>query len=493
MINKRCGWDETGAGGWIVGLALVGPFRFFGYFFLKKVTQYEKKNAIKKFVSCIQMIASPKDITPLITFRVLFGGLMMVGALRFMTNGWIEKLYGEPSFFFKFYGVEWVTVPSEIGIYWLYGAIALSAGCIMIGFLYRIMTVVFFLTFTYAELLDATNYLNHYYLACILGLYLIFLPAHRAYSIDAHLWPKIRRATVPAWTIQVLILQLTLVYTWAGLNKLNGDWLFHAMPLAVWLPEHTDIPILGYFFQFPETAYLFSWIGAFYDLTVAYLLMYKKTRMWAYAAVVVFHLLTNLLFNIGLFPWIMIFSTLIFFPGEAHRKVWAKLLGAGAQVQKSSPTPSLKKGSQGFPVVLAGFLLFQLLFPLRHVLYPGNVLWTEEGYRFAWRVMLVEKVGQATFYVQDPDTGRKSEVINSHYLTTFQEKQMAIQPDFILQYAHFLADFYQRKHHIHNPIVTADVFVALNGRTSRRLIDPSVNLAVIKDGLWPKDFLIKYD
>lgn len=435
--------------------------------------------------------ASPKDITPLITFRVLFGGLMMVGALRFMANGWVEKLYGDPYFFFKFYGFEWVNVPSEIGIYWLYGAIALSAGCIMIGFLYRIMTVVFFLTFTYAELLDATNYLNHYYLACILGLYLIFLPANRAYSFDAHLWPKIHRSTVPAWTIQVLILQLTLVYTWAGLNKLNGDWLFHAMPLAVWLPEHTDIPILGYFFQFPETAYLFSWAGVLYDLTVAYLLMYKKTRMWAYAAVVVFHLLTNLLFNIGLFPWIMIFSTLIFFPGNVHRKIWSKFA-----VGRPSNLAHQGVGTHynvSLRMLLAGFLLFQLLFPLRHVLYPGNVLWTEEGYRFAWRVMLVEKVGQATFYVQDPVTGRKSEVINSHYLTPFQEKQMAIQPDFILQYAHFLADTYQTKHHINNPIVTADVFVALNGRTSRRLIDPSVNLAVIKDGLWPKDFLIKYD
>ena len=44
----------------------------------------------------------------------------------------------------------------------------------------------------------------------------------------------------------------------------------------------------------------------------------------------------------------------------------------------------------GLPGLVVLFLGIQFLLPLRHLLYPGNVNWTEEGFRFAWRVMLVE-------------------------------------------------------------------------------------------------------
>jgi hypothetical protein len=144
------------------------------------------------------------------------------------------------------------------------------------------------------------------------------------------------------------------------------------------------------------------------------------------------------------------------------------------------------------PAFMAYFA-FQLLFPLRYVLYPGNVLWTEEGYRFAWRVMLVEKVGQATFYVQDGKSERRSEVINSQYLTQYQEKQMAIQPDLILQFAHFLAQEYQEKHAFKDPIVTVASYVALNGRASQQFIDPTVNLAKETDSFAHKDWILSYN
>lgn len=491
------------------------------------------------------------SIAPLITFRVLFGGLMMVGALRFMQQSWVERLYVAPTFFFKFYGFEWVSVLSPSGMYLLYSLIALSAACIMLGFFYRLATLLFFLSFTYSELIDSTNYLNHYYLVCLLGFLLIFIPAHRSHSLDVWRKPQWKRSLVPVWTINSIILQVSLVYCFAGIAKLNSDWLLRAMPLAIWLPTKADWPLLGQFFAQSWTAYAFSWTGALYDLTIPFFLLHPRTRPFAYIAVIVFHVLTKLLFNIGLFPFIMIFNTLIFFSGTWHRRVWGGvespkskvesrktsprtdlpfrsqrgLTWANVASQKSenhtnrNPQPATQKSTTSLfttdrpttynqitntpttqpatrnlllPLALSLFFLLQLLLPFRYLGYPGHLLWTEQGYRFSWRVMLVEKVGQATFYVEDSVSGRSSEINNLDYLTTFQEKQMSIQPDMILQYAHFLAREYEEKHGLTAPKVRVDSHVALNGRRSQRFIDPNVNLAIIEDSWAPKTWIIPF-
>ncbi len=436
-----------------------------------------------------KVLLSPKRIEPLITFRILFGGLMAYGALRFMFRGWVEKLYVEPRFFFKFYGFYWVEDLGHVGSYVLYAVIAVSAFFVMLGLFYRYAAAMFFLSFTYSELIDATNYLNHYYLVCLLAFLLIFLPANKAFSLDVWLNRVKAVNLVPAWTINVIILQLTIVYTCAGLAKLNPDWLLDGMPLKVWLPEHKDFPLLGNVFSHTWSPYIFSWFGAFYDLSVAYFMMWRKSRPIAYVAVVVFHVLTKILFNIGLFPFIMIFSTLVFFSADFH----AKLLGWIGYKKDNLNLEGLKYNMRFLRPLLIVFFALQLALPFRYLLYPGNILWTEEGYRFSWRVMLVEKVGYATFYVRDKVSGRKSEVMNRDYLTSFQEKQMSIQPDFILQYACFLADVYSEKYGIDNPEVRVDSFVALNGRPSQRFIDPNVNLTKVSDSFAHKSWVLPFE
>lgn len=437
-----------------------------------------------------RQVYASTSIAPLITFRILFGALMMIGAIRFLYYGWVERLYLEPKFFFKFYGFEWVEVLSEQGMYMLLWTIIISALMLMLGLFYRLAAVVFFCSFTYLELIDATNYLNHYYLVVLLALLMIFLPAHRQFSLDVLRKPSLKVTKVPKWTIGILIVQLTMVYTFAGIAKLNSDWLFRAMPLAIWLPEHQDLPIVGPLLKYKETAFIFSWFGAFYDLTIAYFLLFRRTRWLAYIAVIVFHVMTKLLFNIGLFPAIMITSTLIFFSGDFHERLLT-LIGYKKGEERSYNFSGIRM-KWAKPLLLL-FFVIQLLLPFRHVLYPGHLLWAEEGYRFSWRVMLVEKIGQATFHIEDPESGRKTEVINGRFLTQFQEKQMSIQPDFILQFAHFLKEEYKKRHGIQHPIITVDCFVALNGRMSQRLIDPNVNLAEIKDGFLPKKWILPFD
>ncbi len=440
-------------------------------------------------------------IWPLVTFRVLFGLVAAYGAARFGLEGWVEALLVETSYKFSFWGFYWLPRPGPIGAYALYTTIFGSALAVAFGWRFRWSCVVFVLAFAYAELLDATHYLNHYYLVVLLGVLLWLTPAAAAGSLDVRAGRTEYRPRVPAWCVHALMLQLGLVYVFAGLAKVNADWLLRAMPLAVWLPEHADWPVVGPLLAHPATAYVASWAGCLYDLTIVGWLLWPRTRRYAYAFVLLFHGMTWAMFNIGLFPLIMSAGTLIFFSDGAHRRFWRKLSKvASLGLSKPSCLEGADINSQVLArpalapqTLLAGFFLLQVALPLRALTYPGPVAWGEEGYRFGWRVMLVEKVGHAAFTVVEPSTERRVEINNRDYLSDYQIKQMAIQPDFVLQYAHHLADVYAASRGWDSPAVYGDVWVSLNGRRSRRLIDGSVDLAAQRDGLAPKPWILPFD
>ena len=415
-------------------------------------------------------------------FRILFGLMMALSVIRFWGHGWIETQYIEPVYYFSYF--DWIIHPGSTGIYLLFGLVFISAIGIMLGCFYRMSAVLFFLSFTYIELLDKTNYLNHYYFVSLVSFLLIFLPAHRSFSIDVIRKPALYLRQIPSWTVNLLKFQLALVYVFAGLAKLNPDWLFRAMPLKLWLPAQSHVPIIGSLLNYEITAYIFSWCGAFYDLFIVFFLLYRPTRMMAYAAVVVFHVATAMLFQIGIFPYVMIFSTLIFFSAEAHDRVQIRIKksinypvpSADHFVKNQLPTlPLFFSWSKIRPFVLI-FVVIQLFLPLRFLAYPGHLFWTEQGYRFSWRVMLMEKAGYATFTVTDKNGTQKEWVNNRDYLSIQQEKMMSTQPDMILQFAHHLADIYKKKGY-ENPIVKGKSLVTLNGVSSQPLIDPTVNLA----------------
>ncbi|MCB0164626.1 MAG: HTTM domain-containing protein [Anaerolineae bacterium] len=247
-----------------------------------------------KLIDRLLDLRQPVSILPLVVFRVLFGLLMLAGTIRFVANGWIEAFYLKPEFHFTYYGFAWVKPLPGVGLYLVFGLVAVAALFIALGFMYRAAIIVFFLLFTYTELLDKTYYLNHYYFISLLTFLLIFLPLHRSGSLDSWLWPALKTGVVPRWTLFAIRLQLALVYVFAGIAKLNGDWLFQAMPLKLWLAAQTDFPIIGFLFDHAWFAYLMSWSGAIYDLTIPFFLLWRKTRPTAYLAVIGFHVMTGL-------------------------------------------------------------------------------------------------------------------------------------------------------------------------------------------------------
>lgn len=357
--------------------------------------------------------------------------------------------------------------------------------------------ITFFLSFTYIELMDKTTYLNHYYFISILSFLMIFLPANAYFSVDAHKNEQLRSQQVPRWTIDSIKFLLFIVYFYAGLAKLNSDWLLAAMPLQIWLPAKYFIPILGDLLQQTWAHYAFAWAGVIYDLTIPFLLLIRKTRIFAFALVVIFHVLTRVLFPIGMFPYIMIVSALIFFDSGLHNKIldylskWFRITKSlfDNGTQYSFPKEWTRKASLA---VVSIFFILQLLIPFRYMLYPGELFWTEEGYRFSWRVMLMEKAGYANFKVVNPQNGQRFYIDNTEFLTRFQEKQMSAQPDFILEYAHHLEDHFQ-EHGIADPKIYVDSYVALNGRPSQRYVNPEIDLTEIQPSLKHRTWLLPFD
>ncbi len=428
-------------------------------------------------VTSIRYFLKPVDIAPLVIFRILFGLMMFVGILRFWLKGWIVDLYVNPRFYFSYWGFEWVKPLGYTGMHLLFFLAAISAAGIALGFLYRITAPLFFLAFTYIELIDATNYLNHYYFISLVSFLMIWLPANRFFAVDTFIWPSLKYDKVPLWTIGVLRMQVGIVYFFAGLAKLTPDWLLHAMPMKIWLPPKSHLPLIGALMYKGWVAYVFSWFGAVYDLLIAFFLINRRTRPVAYLFVIGFHLATALFFpGIGMFPYVMIICSFIFFSSAFQYKLLSHLLSKSRQISGKSNYVLFGCKNRVATIVSGTYFCIQLIIPLRFLAYPGDLFWYEEGYRFSWRVMLMEKSGNTFFYVKEPSTGRAYEVDNSEFLTPLQDKMMSTQPDLILRYAHYLASVY-RQRGLKDPAVYVESYVTLNGGRSRSFTDPGVNLA----------------
>ncbi len=420
-------------------------------------------------------LLEPCDGASLAAFRALFGAMMALSVVRFWALGWIDELYVAPSYHFTYWGFSFVRPLPAPFIHAVFAVMGLAAIGVAVarGIAYRVSVATFLIAFTYVELLDRATYLNHYYFVSLVALLLLVLPADK---------------TVPRYAIYALRAQVGVVYAFAGLAKLNADWLLRAEPLRTWLQVHTDLPIVGPLMDDAWVAHAASIAGCVFDLAVVPALLHRRTRPFAYFALVVFHLATGALFHIGVFPLVMIVCSTVFFEPDWPRR---------AQTSLGPPLPqgaARGMGAQWPLAFLAAHFAIQLALPLRQHFYDGDPRWTEQGFRFAWNVMLMEKTGVLELRVRDPHDGREWNVSPRDELTLLQVKMVATQPDMILQYAHHLEDRFARCEGpggacSHDVEVRADAYVSLNGRPSARLVDPTIDLTREHDGFAPYRFV----
>lgn len=440
----------------------------------------------------------PTDVAALAAFRIIFGVLTCFASLRFLTAGWVDDFFVEPRFFFTFSFAPWVKPWPAWGMHVHYVAMTVLAALIALGLFYRVAIVLFFVAFSYAELIDITNYLNHYYLVSLLALLMCFLPLHRAWSLDVRRRPELALQSFPAWHTYLLRVQVGVVYVYAGLAKAQPDWLLHAQPLSIWLSSRVDLPLIGPLLGQPWAWYAFSWAGFLFDTSVVFFLSHRRTRLAAYAVLLFFHVMTKLLFPIGMFPAIMVTSALVFFSSSWPRRLaeWLARVTKrpGLRLERPRPPPRDTAAPVGvqrrWPVVAAGLYgLVQILVPLRHHLYPGDVLWHEQGMRFSWKVMVREKNGSVTYRVHAPSAGRTWQVSPRKYLTALQAREMSSQPDMILQLGKHIAQEFRSRGYL-DIEVRVDAWVSLNGRPGAPLIDPRVDLVDVPDSLAPAAWIL---
>ena len=418
-----------------------------------------------------KLLFSRIDNSPLIIFRIFFGILISLESFGAILTGWVKRTLVDPDFTFSFIGFEWLQPLPGSGMYFYFILMGLLGVSVALGYRYRLSMIAFTLLWTGAYLMQKTAYNNHYYLLVLLSAIMCFMPANRAYSLDVRRKPSIRKGSMFALVKWVVVAQLLIVYTYAAIAKLYTDWLDFSI-IAQLMESRADYFLIGGLLQDPWVHKAIGIFGILFDFSVVPLLLYRPTRKWAFAASVFFHLFNSLVFQIGIFPYLSLAFTVFFYEPETIRRIFFK--------KKPIPGPGTVSRPRYAQILLVGlgiYFLVQLVLPIRHHFIQGDVLWTEEGHRMSWRMMLRSRSGHLKFRVVDKETGATEWIRLGEWLSDKQARKVQAYPDFIWQFAQRLKNHYREK--------GQDIAVYVSGmaRVNRRhlapLIDPETDLASV--------------
>ena len=439
----------------------------------------------------------PVDIASLAAFRIVFGGCMLFENARYWIEGYLYKTLVAPEFHFKFYGFTWIEELPAGAMLGVFTLMILSSLGVLLGAFYRTSATILFVTFSYCFLLEACAYRNHFYLLALLALIMIFLPAARAWSVDAKLKPAKESQWTPQWTVWLLQFQLGIVYFFAGVAKIDPIWISGESFRAIIDSESHSSSVTGFLKQ-PWVLGIFIWSGMLFDLTITFFLLWARTRWFAFLGAAGFHL-TNALFlvSVGIFPWFMLLGSTIFFPPNWPRALLSKI-DSGSWPLHLTPVDAaslpFSRRRSLIVTVLAVHVAIQIFLPLRQHLYPGNTSWTHEGHRWAWRMKLVPKsLTSIRIFTVDPDTGQTIELNDNiqYAVAPWQRERMGRQPDLLLQFVHDLDAKLTEKLGRDFPIY-ADVRVTMDGNLAQPLIDPTVDLSKERWELGPASWIAPY-
>ena len=421
--------------------------------------------------------------------------LMVVEVLRYWAYGRIARYYIEPTFFFPF--IEGIK-PVGGAMYLVFVLMGAAALLLAIGFYYRAASALFFVLYTYTFLLDKAQYNNHYYLICLLAFLFVMTDANRAFAIDA-----VRRrlpSRVPAWQVYVFRLQICIVFFYAGVAKINADWLA-GEPARAWLAARSDYFLIGPLLLQEWFVYAYAYGGLLFDLFIGFALLWAPTRSAGFVLLVGFNVLNKWFYDIGIFPYLTMATFVLFMNASTIRRwldrwprtrtvgraVLLDMLGSRLDARVSDGSSEVgpidrwlsRVRIRATAFLMAVFVLLQLVAPLRHFAIRGPVGWTDEGHNFSWRMKLRDKkASEVAFYIREPLTGHTLD-LSTEELTSKQKRKMSTRPHMILQYAKHLAENL-RKEGVENPTVYVRTSVSLNSREPKLLIDEQVNLAAVQ-------------
>ena len=436
------------------------------------------------------------DNTSLVIFRVFFGLLICLEGFGAIFTGWVKRTFIDPDFTFPFIGFEGILTPIQqvlkqplldfklfgiealnmadytYGFYFYFALMGVCGFLVMIGYKYRWSIGTFTVLWTTAYLMQKTSYNNHYYLLILLCVFMWVVPAHHYLSVDVKKNLALKKIHMPNWVIWIFVLQLFIVYTYASVAKMYPDWISGEVPKNL-MGGRRDLPIVGKFLQQPWIHYMLTYVGIAFDLLVIPLLLWKRTRVFIFICAVIFHLFNSFILHIGIFPYMSLALCIFFFEPETIRNIFLKKkeVYTGNEIIVSPYRKVIVP-------IFAIYFIFQILLPLCHWTFKDDVLWTEEGHRLSWRMMLRSKQGNITLKVVDKKTKKTTYISPSKYTSAKQAQRIAVKPDMLWQFVQFLKKEYAKEGT--DIEVYADGRVRVNNHPFQRLFDPTVNLAEVE-------------
>ena len=273
-----------------------------------------------------------------------------------------------------------------------------------------------------------------------------------------------------------MIFQFSLVLIFAGFNKINEWWLIYHEPVhhilmykavisknALWGSELLELFMI--------------WGGLLFDLFIVPLLLWRKTRWFGLMLFVFFNGMNTLLFydvgEIGIFPLLMLSALILFFPRlDIRQLLITKFSYVPAQIKLQSKTGQLTIITG---VLFMAYILIQLILPLRHHLFEGNVDYTGEGQRFSWRMKSVYKDFEISIRLVDEERGIEADLDPRTVLSVKQYTNLGYYPELILPLSENLRRSAIEKG-VKDPKIYIDYKVGFMGLPLQYMVDPTIEL-----------------
>lgn len=275
----------------------------------------------------------PVDTSSLVLFRIGFGIIQIWWICSGLLQDKIYVSYLQPLYIPPMPGFDWLPIFQGHGLYIIFFLMFIGALGITLGWQYRLNAILFFVTRLYVFQLDYTTYNNHYYLVCLYAGCLIFMDAHKSFSLDNY-FSKVRQDnTVPFWNLGLIRIQVMIVYLYGGIAKLfQVGWWKNPYQLSEMLVPFAGHRVLGYLFN-SYVIYFLAWSGMLFDLGIGGLVLFKKTRKLGIFLMIGFHVFNHLILfspytgraGIGIFPLLGIILALMFLEPSQPRVCLAKI------------------------------------------------------------------------------------------------------------------------------------------------------------------------
>jgi hypothetical protein len=442
--------------------------------------EHSRNPATAKFAALFR----PVPAASLGVFRITLGLAMLYEFSNMRPYVLHELSYSR--FFMTYELFHWVRLVPRPWIDIVFAAGSIASVAVVLGLFTRTAKLVVFILYGYIFLLDKGHYNNHYYLFCLLNFLSLFLASERWGSIDRR---RNREMSdfAPVWNIYVLRAQIIVVYVFGGIVKLNADWLA-GFPMRIWLPQRSHWTWIGPWLATDEVAYFFSYTGVVFDLLIGFLLLSRRTRIWTIPVLLFFHVSNHFIWNIGAFPWFMIAATGLFFDPDWPERAIERLFGEQGARRRSREARLAAAQARFEPparasattALLAAWMAFQCLFPLRHLLQPGDPAWNGAGTFFAWHMMLDDRYDAVRVRIEVPEEGPIGQLNLQEYVNSRQFQKIGWDPTVFVRLARFVENEMKENGGIEDAAVYVDAYKSLNGRPYRRLIDPTVDLTQVE-------------